>query len=379
MRELQSLRGLVIHPNVVELLEVIRDNDGSIFFVFEYMETGSVHDILVKRSKEKLGPMSDYDIRCIIQQVTQGVAHLHRAGFLHRDLKPENILLNGKICKVADFSLAREVCSKDLMTSYVSTRWYRAPEVILAAPDYSLPVDLFAVGCIASELYKLRPLFPGVNECDQLKRIFDLTGTPASAGWKEGERLLKKLNILSFDAVQNKRSPSEILQQWLGENNVEFPDGDNSIVDFIGGLLTLNPAMRLTAEEALMERYFRGINLSKSIGCNTFRPEEFTWGSQVNEVNSNSNKKARGNFSSSPCPDPTVVLCSAAESGISLPTTLVKHHTPANHIIQSRVQVTVESIASYSRFDLDTNSSGTKTIPRRTLNPYNKLAIRAGK
>lgn len=365
MCELESLRGLVPHPNIVELLFVIRDNDGTINFVFEYMETGSVHDILVERSKGKLGPLPDTEIRCILQQVIKGVAHLHTAGFLHRDLKPENILLHGKVCKVADFSLARGLDSKDLMTSYVSTRWYRAPEVLLAAPNYSFPVDLFAVGCIAAELYKLRPLFPGVNECDQLKRIFNLTGTPAQVCWTEGETLLKKLNVVSFDAARIKQNPSEILREWLREKS----DGlrsrtDNCIVNFIGGLLYLNPAMRLTAEEALNCLYFRGINGPESIVRTALRPD-------TNE--------SRERFSDFRSLEPLPILCLAAESLISSPTPVTKQQTPAKHVSQPRVQVvTAESNISYSSPDTE-NPSAEKDYTRRIINPYNKSAIRAGK
>lgn len=61
----------------------------------------------------------------------------------------------------ADFGLAREIRSRPPYTDYVSTRWYRAPEVLLRSPVYSAPIDLFAMGAMMAELYTLRPLFPG--------------------------------------------------------------------------------------------------------------------------------------------------------------------------------------------------------------------------
>ena len=76
----------------------------------------------------------------------------------------ENLLVSRDVIKVADFGLAREVKSRPPYTEYVSTRWYRAPEVLLRAPFYSKPVDMFAVGAIMAELYMLRPLFPGSSE-----------------------------------------------------------------------------------------------------------------------------------------------------------------------------------------------------------------------
>ena len=71
---------------------------------------------------------------------------MHKFGFFHRDIKPENLLCNtdGTDLKIADFGLAREIRSRPPYTDYVSTRWYRAPEVIINDPAYSSPVDIFA-------------------------------------------------------------------------------------------------------------------------------------------------------------------------------------------------------------------------------------------
>ena len=101
-------------------------------------------------------------------------------GFFHRDLKPENLLCNGsELVKIADFGLAREIRSRPPYTDYVSTRWYRAPEILLRSTSYSSPIDIWAVGCIAAECYTLRPLFPGSSEIDQLFKICSVLGTPS--------------------------------------------------------------------------------------------------------------------------------------------------------------------------------------------------------
>lgn len=104
---------------------------------------------------------------------------MHKHGFFHRDIKPENLLCNGPdLVKIADFGLAREIRSRPPFTDYVSTRWYRAPEVLLRSTNYSSPIDLWAVGCIIAELYTLQPLFPGRSEIDQIFRICSVLGTP---------------------------------------------------------------------------------------------------------------------------------------------------------------------------------------------------------
>lgn len=73
--------------------------------------------------------------------------------------------------KLADFGLAREIRSSPPYTDYVSTRWYRSPEILLKSYNYNSPVDIFALGCIMAELYKQEPLFKGNNEIDQLNKI----------------------------------------------------------------------------------------------------------------------------------------------------------------------------------------------------------------
>lgn len=91
---------------------------------------------------------------------------MHKHGFFHRDLKPENILHQSGVVKIIDFGLAREIRSRPPYTDYVSTRWYRAPELLLRSTIYNSPVDIFAVGCIMAELYNLAPIFSGSNELD---------------------------------------------------------------------------------------------------------------------------------------------------------------------------------------------------------------------
>eukprot|EP00961_Rhodomonas_salina_P067958 912235-Rhodomonas_salina.2 len=96
---------------------------------------------------------------------------MHKNGYFHRDMKPENVLVQNDITKIADFGLAREIRSKGPYTEYISTRWYRAPEVLLRSKSYNAPVDNFAVGCIMAELYMLRPLFPGSSESDMINKV----------------------------------------------------------------------------------------------------------------------------------------------------------------------------------------------------------------
>ena len=93
---------------------------------------------------------------------------MHKHGFFHRDLKPENLLCKGDAVKIADFGLAREIRSKPPFTDYVSTRWYRAPEIYLDFSNYDYRLDIWSLGCIAFELFFNSVLF----KCYSDERLF---------------------------------------------------------------------------------------------------------------------------------------------------------------------------------------------------------------
>jgi serine/threonine protein kinase len=95
------------------------------------------------------------------------------------------------IVKLADFGLAREIESKPPYTEYVSTRWYRAPEVLLRSRDYGPAVDMWALGTILAELVNLKPLFPGQSEVDQVYKICAILGDPSREYGLDGRGKLR--------------------------------------------------------------------------------------------------------------------------------------------------------------------------------------------
>lgn len=138
-----------------------------------------------------------------MQQALQTVAFVHRQGYMHRDIKPENFLIIGENeLKLADFGLAKSVKENKDNTEYVSTRWYRAPELALSSKSYNQAVDVFALGCIMAELFLGRPIFPGRTENDQLTVIFSVLGTPTEHEWPEGFRLMQQKGV-KFPSIAN--------------------------------------------------------------------------------------------------------------------------------------------------------------------------------
>lgn len=113
-------------------------------------------------------------------QLLRGVYFLHTSHIMHRDIKPSNLLVNVNCdLKLCDFGLARGLnvpCDADLMTKYVVTRWYRAPEVVLYAANYDESIDLWAVGCVFAELIGRKPVFDGKHHLDQVVMIQKFIG-----------------------------------------------------------------------------------------------------------------------------------------------------------------------------------------------------------
>ncbi|XP_026284833.1 serine/threonine-protein kinase MAK-like [Frankliniella occidentalis] len=238
LREVKSLQKLS-HANVVKLKEVIREND-TLYFVFEYMKEN-----LYQLMKDRQKPFPESDIRNILYQVLQGLAFMHRHGFFHRDMKPENLLCMGPdLVKIADFGLAREIRSRLPFTDYVSTRWYRAPEVLLHSTNYNSPIDLWAVGCIMAELYLLRPLFPGNSEMDQIFKICSYLGTPDKHEWPQGFQLASSMNF-KFPQFSRTQLPSIV------------PSASKDGIQLLELLLMWAPNKRPTAQQALRYPYFQ--------------------------------------------------------------------------------------------------------------------------
>ncbi|XP_078395278.1 serine/threonine-protein kinase MAK isoform X2 [Cetorhinus maximus] len=286
LREVKSLKKLN-HANVIKLKEVIREND-HLYFVFEYMKenlyqlmkdswrkfcleelpanqigqqlsSSIINNAAVAgrgtaRSCQSLTPgnwrprnkmFPESVIRNIMYQIIQGLAFIHKHGFFHRDMKPENLLCMGpELVKIGDFGLAREIRSRPPYTDYVSTRWYRAPEVLLRSSAYSSPIDIWAVGCIMAELYTLRPLFPGTSEVDEIFKICQVLGTPKKSDWPEGYQL---------SAAMNFRFPQCVPIHL----KTLIPNASNEAIQLMKGTLHWDPKKRPNSGQVLRYPYFQ--------------------------------------------------------------------------------------------------------------------------
>ena len=162
MREIQALRRLSPHPQIIKLYEVLYDEPtGRLALVFELMDM-NMYDAIKGRRRY----LPENRVKYYMYQLIKAIDHMHRNGIFHRDIKPENILLMEDQVKLADFGSCRGIYSKQPYTEYISTRWYRAPECLLTDGYYGYKMDLWGVGCVMFEVVSLFPLFPGNDELD---------------------------------------------------------------------------------------------------------------------------------------------------------------------------------------------------------------------
>uniref|UniRef100_A0A674J140 mitogen-activated protein kinase n=1 Tax=Terrapene triunguis TaxID=2587831 RepID=A0A674J140_9SAUR len=179
IREASLLKSLK-HANIVLLHDIIQTKD-TLTFVFEYMHTD-----LAQYMAQHPGGLHAHNVMLFMFQLLRGLAYIHQQHILHRDLKPQNLLVSclGEL-KLADFGLARaKSIPSQTYSSEVVTLWYRPPDVLLGATDYSSDLDIWSAGCILVEMLQGQPMFPAVTgTLEQLEKIWAVLGVPTEDTW----------------------------------------------------------------------------------------------------------------------------------------------------------------------------------------------------
>lgn len=248
LREVRLMRFLGPHPNVISLYNLsLFDEKSELYMMMELMDC-DLHRVI--QSKQALTPKH---YKCFLKQIIEGIKAMHEVGVFHRDLKPGNILVS-KDCqiRITDFGLARFMDENtrqgnnkvNPMTEYVVTRWYRAPELLLSPNNpYDEAIDLWSIGCILAELYRRKPLFPGKSHAHQVQMIFEVMGYNAAddLGFvvtSEASGFLEKRCVYRKQPLQNV-----------------VPGLTDDALELLELLLSVNPAKRPTAAEAIKSRY----------------------------------------------------------------------------------------------------------------------------
>uniref|UniRef100_A0AAR2LYY4 Stress-activated protein kinase JNK n=2 Tax=Pygocentrus nattereri TaxID=42514 RepID=A0AAR2LYY4_PYGNA len=249
-RELVLLK-CVNHKNIIRLLNVFTPQKSleefqDLYLVMELMDASLCQVIHMDLDHERMS--------YLLYQILCGIRHLHSAGIIHRDLKPSNIVVKSDCTlKILDFGLARTACTNFMMTPYVVTRYYRAPEVILGM-KYKENVDIWSVGCIMGEMVKGSVIFQGTDHIDQWNKVIEVLGTPSL-------EFMNRLMETVRNYVMNKPqfpgiSFSELFPDWAFPSETEHDKLKTSQArDLLSKMLVIDPECRISVQEALSHPY----------------------------------------------------------------------------------------------------------------------------
>lgn len=289
VREVKFILSIPANKHLIQIFEMFVDSRAyQLHIVMECMEQ-NLYQMMRHRRRRVFSIPS---LKSILAQILAGVRHIHEQNFFHRDVKPENILISPStryfnknwlsqgnytdnyVVKLADFGLARHTDNKNPYTAYVSTRWYRSPEILLRSGYYSKPLDIWAFGCVALEVTIFKPLFPGSNEMDQIWKILEVLGTPHQTrdsgktgykshggGWEEAKILAQRLNM-KFPYVEGSG-----LDDFISSVQLQ------PLTDVIKACLRWDPNQRATAHDLCMMPFFQDTIASEECIAAT-RPKE---------------------------------------------------------------------------------------------------------
>ncbi|TMW85949.1 hypothetical protein EJD97_022199 [Solanum chilense] len=245
-RELQIMR-MLDHTNVVHLrhcfYSTTEKNEVYLNLVLEYVSE-TVYRVSRYYSRVNHHMPVIY-VQLYMYQICRALNYMHNViGVCHRDIKPQNLLVNPHThqLKICDFGSAKMLVPGEPNIAYICSRYYRAPELIFGATEYTTAIDMWSAGCVFGELLLGQPLFPGESGVDQLVEIIKILGTPT----REEIRCMNP-NYTEFKFPQIKAHP------WHKIFQRKMPP---EAVDLASRLLQYSPTLRCTALEACAHPFF---------------------------------------------------------------------------------------------------------------------------
>ncbi|KAJ2340552.1 glycogen synthase kinase 3, partial [Coemansia erecta] len=244
-RELSVMRS-VFHRNIVGLRYFFysQDDKDDIYLnlVLEYVPE-TIYRVTRQYAKAKQ-PVPPLYVKLFMYQLFRSLNYIHSLGICHRDIKPQNLLVNSStgVLKLCDFGSAKTLIAGEPNVSYICSRYYRAPELIFGATNYTGRIDIWSAGCVMAELMLGQPLFPGESGIDQLVEIIKVLGTPT-------KEQIRTMNPNYMDHRFPQIKPHPFSRIFRGRATPEA-------IDLITKLLDYTPTMRLSSIQAMTHPFF---------------------------------------------------------------------------------------------------------------------------
>ncbi|KAL4855478.1 Casein kinase II subunit alpha-1 [Chlorella vulgaris] len=248
-REIKILQNLFGGPNVIKLLDVVRDPQSKTpSLIFEYVNNTDF--------KVLYPTLSDYDIRFYVMEILKALDFCHSKGIMHRDVKPHNIMIDHsqKKLRLIDWGLAEFYHPGREYNVRVASRYFKGPELLVDLQDYDYSLDMWSLGCMLSGMiFRKEPFFYGHDNYDQLVKICKVLGTDSFYAYlnKYGLELDPQLEAL---VGRHSRKP---WTKFVNSDNQHLVSAE--AIDFIDKLLRYDHQERLTAKEAMAHPYLAAV------------------------------------------------------------------------------------------------------------------------
>uniref|UniRef100_UPI00406DA4FD Putative cell-cycle-associated protein kinase GSK n=1 Tax=Toxoplasma gondii RH TaxID=383379 RepID=UPI00406DA4FD len=280
-RELDIMKELK-HPNVVKLIDYFytemgeRDSNDHNRFLNVVMEHIPETVYRVMKSFLRANQQVPFIlIKLYTYQMCRALGYLHALGICHRDIKPQNLLVDSRthVLKLCDFGSAKRLVPGEQSVSYICSRFYRAPELMLGASEYTTAIDVWSIGCVLGELLLGRPLFAGETSVDQLVKIIQILGTPSR---RQMSTMNPNYTEFRFPDVKPREWKS-IFASHIASTETNDPSWDQAL-DLLTKFLRYEPGERLLPLEALAHDFFDELRLpSTRLPSGGPLPELFTF------------------------------------------------------------------------------------------------------
>ena len=245
-REIKILQNITGGPNVIQLLDVVKDpvsNTPSL--IFEYVNNSDFKQLYPR--------LTDLDVRYYVFQLLIALDYCNSRGIMHRDVKPHNVMIDHekRQLRLIDWGLAEFYHQTLPYNVRVASRYFKGPELLVDYQTYDYSLDIWSLGCVmATMIFRKDPFFHGQDNYDQLVKIAKVLGTDDLFAY------LKKYNIKldsNYDKIMGRFSK----KPWM-----KFVNADNqryitpAALDLIGRLLQYDHMVRPTPRETMQHPYF---------------------------------------------------------------------------------------------------------------------------